>query len=376
MHIDARRLGQAQHPITVEVALLHLAANERDVAPERRRQSEENAALDLLIDDVRVHHLSAVDDAGDAVNGELAVCHGDFGDLRHVGAVAFHQRDALMVSGGRLTPAGAACRLIKHPLEARLLVEQGGTKRVRVFPRCARQFVHEALRDEAVECMAHRAPVADVDADFLAVVVHRDVGHVIGIVGGSLDGERVNRSLDDGREHARRDRGPRQIKLPGDELARRIESSRDRIEGGRAVGVVGHVLFATPDHLHRLADRFGGDDRCGNEIDFESSTEAAAEQRGVDLDLFGFEPGSGCSRGLGNGLRLGRRVEVDGIGTDVCGAALRLEGRMGQHRQLIGRANDFGRALQCIGGVAVIAYRTSGSGGGLAQPRANGLVVE
>jgi hypothetical protein len=51
-----------------------------------------------------------------------------------------------------------------------LFAEQAAPELEWILLRRVRQFVHETFGDEAVERMADRAPVADVDADLLAQV--------------------------------------------------------------------------------------------------------------------------------------------------------------------------------------------------------------
>ncbi len=68
MDIEQGQLIQPQHPVVVEVTLLHPTAAERDVAPKCGRKSVHDAALKLRFDDARIDGLSAVDDAGNLVD--------------------------------------------------------------------------------------------------------------------------------------------------------------------------------------------------------------------------------------------------------------------------------------------------------------------
>jgi hypothetical protein len=61
------------------------------VAPQRGRQSEDDAAFDLRFDDARVDHLAAVHDACDLVHRELAAGDRNLGDLRHMRGVPLHE---------------------------------------------------------------------------------------------------------------------------------------------------------------------------------------------------------------------------------------------------------------------------------------------
>src|SRR5690348_17994879 len=58
-----------------------------------------------------------------------------------------------------------------------------------------------------------------------------------------------------------------------------------RLARRRPVEVVRHVIFTGPDQLDGRADRLGGRNRGGYEIDIQATTEATAEERGMDVDL-------------------------------------------------------------------------------------------
>ena len=137
-----------------------------------------------------------------------------------------------------------------------------------------------------------------------------------------------------------------------------------------------HILLATPDHLHGLADRFGGNHGCTNEIDLEPPAETATEQGGVDLDLLRLETYDGGGRGLRDRLGLRRCVDVSRVGAHIGGAALRLKCGVRQHRQFVRGTNDFSRPLQRGGGVAIVADGAAVAGRRFAQPCADSVVVE
>src|SRR6266699_6392220 len=79
-------LGQAEHAVVMEVALLHAALVDRDLAPQRGRQAVHDGALHLRFDDVGVHDRPAVHGAYDAVYARRSVRPDrDFGHFGHVG---------------------------------------------------------------------------------------------------------------------------------------------------------------------------------------------------------------------------------------------------------------------------------------------------
>src|SRR5713226_2402293 len=85
MHLDLRRLVDAQHGIVMKIALLHAAIGKREFAIERRRQPEDHRALHLRFDDVGVDRPAAVHGAYHAMHANLAAAvDRHFGDLRNV----------------------------------------------------------------------------------------------------------------------------------------------------------------------------------------------------------------------------------------------------------------------------------------------------
>ena len=82
MHLDDRRLVDAQYPIIVEIALLNAAVPDRDFAEEGGGQSENHAALDLRLHCVGVDDHAAVDRANHALYAHLTILgNGDKCDL-------------------------------------------------------------------------------------------------------------------------------------------------------------------------------------------------------------------------------------------------------------------------------------------------------
>ncbi len=229
-----------------------------------------------------------------------------------------------------------------------------------VLPGGHRQLVHETFGHETVERVAHRAPVTHVDADFLLLEIHVHVGHVVGVVSRRLDRERVHHLFGDRGEHARGDRWPGQVQVPGDEIALFVECAGRLVECRRTIGVVSHVVFASPHELHGPLERLRYFDGRGDEIHLQAPAEAATEERGVELHDFGIE-----SRGLRGGrmrdLRnLRGHVDVGTVGANVGGAVLRLERGVCEQRQLVVGADHFRRALDRRGHVTVIASHPAG----------------
>ena len=74
MHFDHGRFVDPQHVVLIEVALLHAAFVDRDFAFQRRRQSVDDGAADLLLEDRGIDDMSAIDRADHAMNPHLALC--------------------------------------------------------------------------------------------------------------------------------------------------------------------------------------------------------------------------------------------------------------------------------------------------------------
>src|SRR5207245_2754091 len=71
MHFDHRGLVDAQHPVVVEVVLLDAAVLEGDLAPQDARDPEDDPALDLCLDGVRVDDDAAIHGADHPRDADL-----------------------------------------------------------------------------------------------------------------------------------------------------------------------------------------------------------------------------------------------------------------------------------------------------------------
>ena len=121
-----RRFVDAQDAIVVEIMLLDAAALQRDLAPQRGADAEDDAALDLRHDRVGVDDLAAIDGANHAPDLDLALLrHLDLGDLGKVGAHGELHRDAAAHALGKgRAPSRLLGGEIEHAEHARLLAEQ------------------------------------------------------------------------------------------------------------------------------------------------------------------------------------------------------------------------------------------------------------
>ncbi len=80
--LDGRRLVHAQHLISVEIGLLDTAVLQCDLAIERRRDAEDDRALNLRPDGIGVDDGAAIDCADDPADANRAILrHFDLGNL-------------------------------------------------------------------------------------------------------------------------------------------------------------------------------------------------------------------------------------------------------------------------------------------------------
>ena len=122
MDFDLRRLVDAQHPVVVEVRLLHPALLDGDLAVERGGEAEDEAALELRRDGIRIDGDAGIDRAGDAPQMHLALLV-DLG-LDHGGDEAaerrLHAHAAADPRRQRLAPAGFLRDQIERRVQSRL----------------------------------------------------------------------------------------------------------------------------------------------------------------------------------------------------------------------------------------------------------------
>src|SRR5215207_2322596 len=97
-----RHFVEAQHVVTVEIALLDSAALKGDLRLHDGAEAEADPAFHLGADDVRVDRHPAIDGADDALDLWLSpVVDGYLGDLRHVGLERFGDRNTAEAALGQ-----------------------------------------------------------------------------------------------------------------------------------------------------------------------------------------------------------------------------------------------------------------------------------
>src|SRR5207302_4139607 len=319
-------------------------------------------ALDLALDDVRVHRHAAIHRGHDAVHLRRAVrTDRNFRDLRAPAAEREHHCDAAVNPGGkRLAPARFFGGELERALAARLLAEERTSELERILARRVRKLVDEALQEETVLGVPDRAPEPHLDAArLLARVLDAQIGNVVRTVANALDAEfvrAIGRQLHEVRAlHDRRGGYAR-----GEErrASVRVHAARHPRDRGPAVEVAPRIVFATVDELHRLAGDLGEHRRADDRIGREAAPESAAEVHRVDLHLAGRD-----ARHLGEdtlrrplGLRTG--PDFDAVFAHPGGAVERLHARMGKIRGLV-FGLDFFRRRRGVGVAFVAADRAT-----------------
>ncbi len=222
--------------------------------------------------------------------------------------------------------------------------------------------------------MAHRAPVADIDADLVLQIIDVDVRHGVREVVSCFHRERIDRTVGDGRrEPARSDRRRDEMNLHRVQLAGIVERAGQRVARRRTILVVRHVVFARPQQLHRLVRGLRAFHRGRNEVGLEPSAEAAAEERRVHEYFLRRQSCGLRGRRLHQLLNLRRRVDMAAVVAKLDGAVLRLQRRVREHGQLVGRL-DAPAGPQPAVGVTFLAYLLALAGRSRSQAGADRCV--
>src|SRR5215471_9616060 len=126
MDLDGWRLVYSQHLVAIEVGLLDAAVLQGDLAMERRRDAENDRALDLRLDGVGIDDGTAINCADDAPYPHRSVLrHLNLGDVSHIGREYVLKRDASADSFRRwLAPAGFFRRKGKNGFRARRFAKE------------------------------------------------------------------------------------------------------------------------------------------------------------------------------------------------------------------------------------------------------------
>jgi hypothetical protein len=354
VHLDGRRLVDAQHAVVVEVALLDGAALQRDLAEQRRAQPEQQAALDLRLDGTRVHRDATVQRDHRAPQAHLALRrHLDLDHGAHTAAEGVaHGHAAPDARGQRaLAPADFFSRQVEHGERARVLLQQRAPVGHRVFLRAVRQLVDEAFHHEQVVRGPHAAPPAHVQprGHVVAHPLDLQVRQVVAGLGHALDQVAVHAVLahEGGRPAAQHRAAGDAVAEPQD-LAVAVDHRRDVVVVHRSHDVVANVFLARPHHLQRVGHLLGEGHGLLDRVGLQPAAEAAAQVLVVHHHLVFGQPGD-----LGGHAHAARRhlrahPDLALVGAHVHRGVQRLHGRVGQHGEVVGRLHQ--RALGPLAG--------------------------
>ena len=169
------------------------------------------------------------------------------------------------------------------------------------------------------------------------------IGRVGRAVGGVVQESR--------RAHARSrgHRGPR------NQFSLAVETRFATANVSRTVVIVGHVLLARPQQLHRRAVGLARQ-LCGlhDDVGHIAAAETAPQVRHLDVDFGLLEPQGLCHGGGGESRRLGRRPNRREAILETHGAIHRLHGGMRKEGHAVFRIDDLGSRLHCGCGVAAL----------------------
>src|SRR5260370_5260987 len=152
MDIDLRRLIDTQHPVVVEVRLLDPSRVDDDFAVERRGQAEDQAALELRHNGIRVDDDAGIDRRSDSAQMYFALFV-DFGfhhGCDEAGKRRLHTDTTPDTRRQRFTPIGFFGRQIERRETAWLISKHRPAEVNRILAGLPPPFVHETLNRKHV----------------------------------------------------------------------------------------------------------------------------------------------------------------------------------------------------------------------------------
>ena len=360
MHLDGGHLADPQRPIGVEVSLLHAAAHERDLVPERGGQPVADAALHLRTYHVGIDRGAAVDGADDTLDLRQAV--GAARDLDHLRDDAVeglvHGHAARAPARQRLAPARSiGCKVQRREMP-RVLGEQRAAQVDGIASHRVRKLVEERFRRVRGVRTTDRAPPEHRHADPRRVEIHGDVRNGVRKIRGALDRRPVDAVFHHRRLEGRaaRDRLADDAMLPADDIARGVETTAQAMHVEWPIPAALDVVFACPHELDgaitadglRDGRRFAGNVAVGR----GAAAEAAPSEQRVHTHRVGR-----YADDLRDDLLIDRRSlracpEVAAVGADADDRVQRLHRRVRQIGELVHRLQDSRRAAQGAVGVA------------------------
>src|SRR4029453_7354851 len=279
MHVDWRHLVDAQHTVVVEIGLRDPAPVDCDLSPKCSCEPEDQPALQLRNNGVRVDGDAGIDCRGDPAQMHFALPV-DF-SLDYSGNEAaerwLHADTATSPRRQRLAPAGFFRNQLQRRLETGRPVEHAEPKGNRVYAGVARELIDEALGGENVVVRSHSAPKSGRHGRGLGAYIFNDaVRDIVRHVDGAIDGVDIDAVLKPWRKPARHDRRTGHPIFPGHNPAVR-QGCGDRVAVNGSVNVVLYVLFARPHDLNRTVNVPRNTDGTVDHVHLEPAPKATTD---------------------------------------------------------------------------------------------------
>lgn len=221
----------------------------------------------------------------------IAFIESNFGDLRDICVVTFHQGNTVKTTLRCLPPTGFR-RDVEHIAKSlgSVAIEHCQAIRNWILACGRRQLVDEAFIGEAIERMRNRAPVADPHTGIVYRHLNTRIGNVVRQHGG-LCHEWIDTIFDHRWKQPRRNRWRGEPEFHRNRIAVGIQTCGERVQADRSIEVMRHVVFARPDQLHRFANRLGNLYCLHNEVDIDTSAESATQKSSVYVHFVFCEAG-------------------------------------------------------------------------------------
>ena len=284
-----------------------------------------DAPLDLLLDQLRIDHPSAIhrrDRAGDPE--PLVPAHLDLdqaGDVRAEGAVAGQAHAAAARAAVPAADRGGGREALG---EARIALQEEGAEGERLEPRGQSQLVDEAFGEPAGVAVRRAAPQTGFDADLRLDMVDCQIGNPVGRPRPGDRGESWAREAAGGADPAGdldRGDGGGDARGPGLEPALLHPAGHPR-PGRRAIAVPPDLLAPRPGELHRAGHLLCEARRLLDRHQLELAAIAAAGEGLEDGDQILREAGAPGRGGAGEAGRLAARIDFEPVADHAVAAAV------------------------------------------------------
>src|SRR5215472_4450110 len=270
INLNRWRLIHADHRIVVEIRLHDPAAVHRDGIFDCCRERINSGAFHLGAYAVGIDRTATIHRANNAIYLESRTRSGDFRNGGHITKEGVEAGDtAALALGKGLRPAGLVGGQLQNTLQTpgieRMIIlatraklrnlagfaEKLQAELERILPRGMRQLIHKTLHDETAARVLDRPPpgarCARMSERILDANVRRRIGN--GCAGAEFAEPRIVGPL---LTPLGGDRSGCLEMFPGSKLALAVQCALQPVIGSRAIKIVVHIVFAGPQHHHRL----------------------------------------------------------------------------------------------------------------------------